>query len=148
MAGYSLLHNIKTIVVTFFYELSNKAKKNVELHQFGKNTQFWAYGAHPRSRQTAETWIFWGCHCMNKNRLLEFWRNFVSMRIKSHHTEAEKRKILTKILPGTGECHIYRRLISGILGLSQPYLGQILNLNYACLRNISTISQAFFQTFD
>ena len=61
-----------------------------------KNTQFWAYSAHPRLCRKAETLIFWSRHCMNENRLLEFLRNSIYMKIESHQTEPEKRKISTK----------------------------------------------------
>ena len=46
---------------------------------------------------------------MIKNRLSEFGRNSISMKIERHQTESEKKENLNKkFLPGTEECHIYK----------------------------------------
>ena len=39
---------------------------------------------------------FRGGHYMNENRLLEFWRNSISIKIESRYTEPRKRKISMK----------------------------------------------------
>ena len=53
-AEYPPSHHVKTIAVAF-YKLSDKAKNNVEFHQFGKITQFWTCCVHPRLCLKAET---------------------------------------------------------------------------------------------
>ena len=52
-AGYPLSHHVKTIAVAFS-QLSNKATKKLYFEHFRKNTQLWAYGAHPRLRLKLE----------------------------------------------------------------------------------------------
>ena len=75
-AGYSHCYS-------FFISWVMKQKKMLNLIHLQK---------HPRFRLNAETWIFWGSHCVNKNRLLEFWENSISMKIDSHQTVPKKGK--------------------------------------------------------
>ena len=51
-----------------FYKLSNKATKKLYFEHFRKNTQLWAYSAHPRLHLKPENWIFWNFHTkINRN---------------------------------------------------------------------------------